>query len=100
MIKEDKEYKEPCNISSSWATSTKSKEQRIWDNAEDIRKLNFKDPTVQDKQYRMFMQNLFSFTMVHSKRAKDDAPDSLAGLVEFERYGSGTTKAKIIASPI
>ena len=100
MIKEDKEYKEPCNISSDWAPSTKSKEQRIWDNAEDIRKLHFKDPTMQDKQYRMFMQNLFSFTMVHSKRAHDDASDSLAGLVEFERNGSGVTTAKIISSPI
>lgn len=100
MIKEDKEYKEPCNITADYAPSTKSKEQRIWDNAEDIRHLYFKDPTIQDKQYRMFMQNLFSFTMVHSKRAHDDASDSLAGLVEFERNGSGVTTAKIIASPI
>lgn len=100
MIKDDKEYKEPCNISSSWAPSTKSKEQRIWDNAEDIRQLYFKDPTIQEKQYRMFMQNHFGFTMVHSKRTHDDASDSLAGLVEFERNGSGVTRAKIIASPI
>ena len=99
-IKDDKTYKEPCNITSSWAPSTKSKEQRIWDNAQDIRQLYFKDTSLQDKQYRMFMNNLYSFTMIHSKHFHDDAPDSLAGLVEFERYGSGVTTAKILPSPI
>jgi len=99
-IKSDKEYKEPCNITSSWAGTTKSKEQRIWDNAQDIRQLYFLDTSLQDKQYRMFMQNLYSFTMVHGKRFQDGAPDSLAGLVEFERNGSGVTKAKIMSSPI
>ena len=96
-IKADKTYKEPCNISSSWAPSTKSKEQRIWDNAQDIRQLYFKHPSLQSKQYRAFMRNLFSYTMVHSKRKHDDAPDALSGLVEFERNGSGATKTKIIS---
>lgn len=99
-IKSDKEYKEPCNITSSWAGTTKSKEQRIWDNAQDIRQLYFLDTSLQDKQYRMFMQNLYAFTMIHGKRFQDGAPDSLAGLVEFERNGSGVTKAKIMSSPI
>lgn len=99
-IKSDKEYKEPCNITSSWAGTTKSKEQRIWDNAQDIRQLYFLDTSLQDKQYRMFMQNLYSFTMVHGKRFQDGAPDSLAGLVEFERNGSGVSKARIMSSPI
>ena len=98
-IKEDKTYKEPCNITSSWASSKKSKEQRIWDNAEDIRNLYYKEPIQQDKQYRMFMQNLYKFTMVHAKRFQDGAPDSLAGLIEFERNGSGVSVAKIFSSP-
>ena len=95
-IKGDKSYKEPCIITSSWAQSGKSKEQRIWDNAQDIRMLRFKDPQHRSKQYRMFMQNLFAFTMIHSKRFQDGAPDSLAGLVEFERNGSGVTTAKVM----
>ena len=99
-LKADKNYKEPCNITSSWASSAKSKEQRIWDNAQDIRQLYYKDTSLQDKQYRMFMQNLYSFTMIHKKRFQDGAPDSLAGLVEFERNGSGVTKARIMSSPI
>lgn len=100
LIKEDKEYKIPCNITSDWAPVTKRKDQRIWDCAQDIRELNFKEPQLQDKQYRMFMQNLFSFTMnKRSKRVHDDAPDSLAGLVEFDKSGSGVKQARIIKNP-
>ena len=100
MLKEDKEYKEVCNISSSWALTTKRKDQRIFDNAQSIRELYFKDPQHRHKQYRMFMNNLFSFTMGKNKHLLDDAPDSLSGLVEFERNGSGVTKARIMRSPI
>lgn len=100
LVKEDKEYKEPLNITSSWAPSDKSKIQRIWDNAQDIRMLHFKEPMSQDKQYRMFMQNVYSFSTIQSKRKHDDAPDSLAGLIEFDKHGSGVTKARIISSPI
>lgn len=97
IIKEDKEYREPCNITSEWANNQKAKAQRIWDCAEDIRKLRFKDPMIQHKQYRAFMTNLFSFSMmVRSWRKHDDAPDSLAGLVEFEKDGSGVTRTKIM----
>lgn len=100
MLKEDKEFKERVNISSSWAPSTKHKEQRIWDCAQEIRELYFKDPMHRDLPYRKFMQNVFSFSMTHRKRQNDDAPDSLAGLVEFNRNGSGITTAKIMKSPI
>ena len=97
MIKEDREYREPCNISSQWTSGSKSKAQRIWDCAEDIRKLRFKDPMIQTKQYRAFMTNIFSFSMfTRSWRKHDDAPDSLAGLVEFERNGSGVGRTKIM----
>ena len=99
MIREDKEYKVSCNITSDWAPVNKRKEQRIWDCAQEIRELNFKEPQLQDKQYRMFMQNLFSFTMnKKSKRFHEDAPDSLAGLVDFAKSGSGVKQARIIKS--
>lgn len=100
MLKEDTEYKEVCNISTDYAPVTKRKQQRIWDNAEDIRKLYFKDPQHRDLQYRKFMQNLFSFSMNMKKKAHDDAPDSLSGLVDFERNGSGIKAAVIMRSPI
>lgn len=101
QIKGDKEYKEVCNITSDWAPVTKRKEQRIWDCAQEIRELRFLEPSLQDKQYRMFMTNLFSFTMgKKSKRKHDDAPDALAGLIDFERHGSGVKVARIIPSLI
>ena len=98
MLREDG-YKEPCNISTDYAPVTKRKQQRIWDNAQSIRELYFKEPSCQDKQYRAFMQNLFSFRMgVTSKRFHEDAPDSLSGLVDFEREGSGVSMAVIMPS--
>lgn len=92
-------YKEICNISSSWAPVTKRKEQRIWDAAQSIRELYFKDNHHRTDQYRKFLNNIFSFTMNMSKKAHDDGPDSLAGLIEFERNGSGVRQAIVMKSP-
>ena len=100
MLKEDNKYKEVCNITTDYAPVTKRKQQRIWDNAEEIRKFYFKDPQHRDLQYRKFMNNLFSFSMNMSRKAHDDAPDSLSGLVDFEKHGTGIKAAKIIKSPI
>lgn len=100
MLKDDKEYKEVCNITSDYAPVTKRKQQRIWDNAEEIRKLYFKDPQHRDIQYRKFMNNLFSFSMNMSKKQHDDAADSLSGLIDFEKHGTGVKAARIMKSPI
>ena len=100
MLKEDTDYNEVCNISTDWAMVTKRKQQRIWDNAEEIRKLYFKDPQHRTPQYRKFMQNLFSFSMNMTRKQNDDAPDSLSGLIDFEKHGTGIRAAKIIKSPI
>lgn len=97
LLREEK-YKDVCNITTDYAPVTKRKQQRIWDNAEDIRKLYFKEPTHRDQQYRKFMNNLFSFSLNMKKRAHDDAPDSLSGLVDFEREGSGVSTAEIMSS--
>ena len=93
-------YKEICNITSSWAPVTKRKEQRIWDAANEIRQLYFKDNQHRTDQYRKFMNNIFSFTMNMSKKAHEDSVDSLAGLIDFEKSGSGVRKAFIMRSPI
>lgn len=100
MLKEDADYKEVCNISTDWALVTKRKEQRIWDNAEEIRKLYFKDPSHRHKQYRAFMNNLFQFSINMNRKMNDDAPDSLSGLVDFEKHGTGRRQARISRSPI
>lgn len=99
LLKDDKEYREICNITTDWAPTTTRKDQRIWDNAEAIRQLYFKDTTVRTPQYRKFMQNLFSFTMGKNKHKHDDAPDALSGLVDFERHGTGIRAARIMKSP-
>lgn len=96
----DGTYREICNISTKWASTTKHKQQRIFDCAGEIRRLHYKSPTFRTKQYNMFMQNLFSFSITMKRKSHDDAPDSLSGLVEFERSGSGVTRTRIIRSPI
>ena len=98
MVKEDKEIKHRINISSDWAPSTKRKAQRIWDNAEAIRHIYFKDPQHRDEQYRKFMNNLFSFSMNMTKKQHDDAADALAGAVDFDLNGSGVVTATITGS--
>lgn len=100
ILKEDKEYKTVCNFRSDYAPTTMRKDQRIWDNAQEIRELYYKDPNHRHPMYRKFMQNLFNFTMGKNKKKHDDAPDSLAGLVQFEREGSGVRAAVIMKSPI
>ena len=81
------------------AKTHQRKEQRIWDNAEEIRKFYFRDIGCQSQEYRKFMTNLYSFTMT-GKNKNDDAPDSLASLSVFIRRGSGAVPPQIINSPI
>ena len=98
MLREDKDFKRRVNITSDWAPSTKRKAQRIWDCAETIRHIYFKDPQHRHEQYRKFMNNLFSFSLNMTKKQHDDAPDSLAGLIEFDENGSGVSTAIITGS--
>lgn len=81
------------------AKTHQRKEQRIWDNAEEIRKFYFRDIGCQSQEYRKFMTNLYSFTMT-GKNKNDDSPDSLASLAVFLRRGSGSVPTQIINSPI
>ena len=60
------------------ASTKQSKEQRIFDAAPDIReRMVFRQDGNRSKEYVMFMQNVYSFTM-NGKNQHDDAPDSLA----------------------
>ena len=81
------------------AKSAVRKEQRIWDNAAEIRKFYFRENGCQNAEYRKFMNNLYSFTMT-GKNKHDDAPDSLASLSVFLQRGTGTKQARIMRSPV
>ena len=75
------------------------KEQRIWDNAENIRKFYFLDTGYQNAEYRKFMNNVYSFTMT-GKNKHDDAPDSLASLAVFLKNGSGVGTVTATQNPL
>ena len=72
------------NLRSEYAPTDKRKAQRIWDKAGSIREYYFRDPSCRNKQYRMFMTNLFSFNFkANQKHKHQDAADSLASLAYF-----------------
>lgn len=77
------------NITSKPAPTTVSKEQRIFDKAPDVReRCIFLEPSKRSKEYNLFMQQVFSFKVV-GKNKHDDAPDSLAMLMDMVLNPSG-----------
>lgn len=72
------------NITSKAASTDKSKEQRIYDKAPDIReRMIFRESGKRSKAYELFMQNVFSFKVM-GKNKHDDAPDSLAMGIDMD----------------
>lgn len=71
------------NITSKAAPTDKSKNQRIFDKAPDIReRMIFREVGKRSKEYDLFMQNVFSFKMF-GKNKNDDAPDSLSMAIDM-----------------
>lgn len=67
-----------CTVTTKPAPTTKSKDQRIFDRAPDIREhFIFLETGKRSKPYDLFMQNVFSFK-AFAKNKHDDAPDSLS----------------------
>lgn len=66
--------------------------QRIFDKAPDIREhLIFLEEGKRTKEYEMFMQNVYSFSIT-GKNKHDDAPDSLAMAVNMALFGGNEVK--------
>lgn len=93
----EEKYKYKMRMESAYAPTTKRKEQRIWDKAQEIREYYFRDNGCRNEMYRRFMLNLYSFTM-RGKNLHDDAPDSLATLAFYVTGGWGA-KVQPIARP-
>lgn len=85
------------NMSFRKAPNTISKLARIIQVAPDIKRLYFLDNKHRDTEYKAFMKELNSFVMT-GKNKHDDAPDSLAMLVNliFNSFG----EVKIFKRPI
>ncbi len=85
------------NLTSKPAPTTKSKLQRIFDKAPDVREqFIFLESGKRSKEYEMFMQNLYSFKVI-GKNKNDDAPDSLAMAVDM--MNSAPRKVSIFKRP-
>jgi len=74
------------------------KEQRIFDKAPDIReRMVFLSSGKRSKEYELFMQNLFSFSIA-KKNKNDDAPDSLAIALAMAIF-STSNRVEIVKRP-
>ena len=77
------------NITTKSAPTNTAKFQRISDKAPEIREnVIFREPGRRSKEYSLFMQNLFSYKLL-GKNKNDDAPDSLAMLIDMIRNPAG-----------
>lgn len=85
------------NITTKPAPQGKAKEIRIFDKAPEIRELHFLEQGKRHKEYSMFMQNLYSFK-INGKNKTDDAPDSLAMVIDMIR-GVGGGRARVFSRP-
>jgi predicted phage terminase large subunit-like protein len=74
------------NMSYKKAPTNQSKLSRIIQYAPDIKKIYFLDEKHRSPEYERFMRELTTFT-VSGKNLHDDAPDSLAMLVDFLSNG-------------
>jgi len=71
------------------------KEQRIFDRAPEIREMMiFLESGKRHKEYEMFMQNMFAFSIAR-KNKNDDSVDSLAIALSMAIFG-GSNKVKVI----
>jgi len=85
------------NLTSKAAPSNVSKHDRIFDKAPDIREnMVFVESGKRSKTYDLFMQNVFSYK-VFAKNKHDDAPDSLAMVMDMMR--SANRKPEVFARP-
>lgn len=78
------------NITTKPAQTTKSKEQRIYDKAPEIREFYFLEEGKRSREYSQFMQNVYSFKLT-GKNKHDDSVDSLAaaaGMINSSGAGS------------
>lgn len=74
------------------------KEQRIFDRAPEIREMMvFLESGKRHKEYEMFMQNMFAFSIAR-KNKNDDSVDSLAIALSMAIFG-GSNKVQIIKRP-
>lgn len=86
------------NLMKRPAPTNKSKEQRIFDYAPDIReRMVFRSDGNRSKDYVLYMQNIYSFTMT-GKNTHDDAPDSAAGAISMAFFSKASV-AEVIRSP-
>jgi len=76
-----------CNIMCQAPGTQKSKSERIFDKAPEIREMYFLEQSIRPPEYEKFMLNMYAFKMFSKNKQHDDAPDSMAGLCNMKHNG-------------
>lgn len=87
-----REHNYSINLSHKKAPTSVSKVVRIEQHAPNIRNFYFRSRECRDKEYQKFMDEVTSFSFT-SKNLHDDAPDSLAMLVDYLFTGIKSVRA-------
>ena len=88
------------NLKAEYAPTDKRKAQRIFDKAGSIREYYYRDATCRNKEYSMFMTNMFSFNFkTNQKHKHQDAADSMASLAYYLEGTWGNAKVEAAINP-
>ena len=82
-----------CNMTTKAASTHMAKELRIFDKAPEIRDFYYLEGQKRTSEYQQFMDNVFAFS-INGKNRHDDAPDSLAMLVDMMYAAQSNVKVK------
>lgn len=85
-----------CNITSR--TTTMNKQVKIYEHAPEIAELYFLEPRLRSQEYSQAVQQLVSYTGL-DKKQHDDAPDSLAGLIDMKNEITKIPTVEIFKRP-
>ena len=85
-------------ITSRSANTHKSKQVKIYEHAPEIVEIYFLEPNKRSKEYSQAIQQLVAYTGI-DKRQHDDAPDSLAGIIDMKNEVSKKTTFEIFKRP-
>ena len=87
-----REHNYSINLSHKKSPPSMSKISRIEQHAPNIRRFYFRSKECRDKEYQKFMDEVCAFSFT-SKNLHDDAPDSLAMLVDYLFCGVKSIRA-------
>ena len=93
-----KELNYSLNSTTIYHSSANNKEIRIFENAPEIRKILFLDPSLRNSDYQKAIRLLCSYSIT-GKNKSDDVPDAFAGGIEMDKKLRRTVEVSFFSRP-